>query len=142
MKVSPTKDVVRFGRHGKLNPHNIGPIEILKRVGEVAYRLALPPSLDGVHQVFHVSMLRKYVPDLSHIIDYELIKVQPNLTFEERPIQILNHKVQQFRIKSIPLIKLLWQHHSTEEAIWELENTMRKKYLHLFGEQSTLNQFQ
>ena len=61
LKISPTKGVIRFGSRGKLSPRFIGPFEILERVGEVAYRLALPPSLDGVHEVFHVSQLRKYV---------------------------------------------------------------------------------
>ena len=71
LKVSPTKGVVRFGKRGKLNPRFIGPFEILKRVGNVAYQLALPPTLDSIHPVFHVSMLRKYVHDLSHVISFE-----------------------------------------------------------------------
>lgn len=72
LKVSPRKGVKRFGESGKLSPRFIGPFEILQRIGEVAYRSALPPQLSGIHNVFHVSMLRKYEPDPSHVIDVEV----------------------------------------------------------------------
>src|SRR5688500_3366632 len=71
LRVSPMKGVMRFGRKGKLSPRFIGPYEILERMEEVAYKLALPPSLTAVHPVFHVSMLQKYVPDDSHVISVE-----------------------------------------------------------------------
>ena len=64
------REVVRFGKRGKLSPRFIGPFEVLERVGAVAYRLALPPSLSGVHEVFHVSMLQKYTPDPAHVVDW------------------------------------------------------------------------
>ena len=70
LKVSPTRRVVRFGKKGKLSPRFIGPFKIGQRVGKCAYRLALPSSLSEVHDVFHVSMLRKYIIDPSHILDY------------------------------------------------------------------------
>ena len=70
LKVSPTWGVVRFGKRGKLSPRFIGPFEIVQWIGECAYRLALPPSLSGVHDVFHVSMLKKYIIDPSHVLDY------------------------------------------------------------------------
>src|SRR5262249_16078617 len=95
LKVSPTKGVVRFGQRGKLNPRYIGPFEILERIGAVAYSLALPPSLDGVHNVFHMSMLKKYMADLSHVIEYPLVNIQPDLTFEEHPVRILDRKTQE-----------------------------------------------
>ena len=69
LKVMPKRGVVRFGKRGKLSPRYIGPFEIIERVDIVLYRLALPPSLSGVHEVFHVSMLRKYTPDLTHVVD-------------------------------------------------------------------------
>ena len=69
LKAAPMKGILRFGRKGKLSPRFIGPFEILERVGPVAYKLALPPSLSSVHDVFHVSMLRKYIPDPTHVID-------------------------------------------------------------------------
>ena len=68
-KVMSKRGVVRFDKRGKLSPRNIGPFEVLERVGIVAYRLALPPSLSGVHEVFHVSMLRKYILDPTHVVD-------------------------------------------------------------------------
>ena len=78
------RGVVRFGKRGKLAPRYIGPFEILKRVGIVACRLALLPSLSGVHEVFHVSMLWKYIPDLAHFVDWGRIVVNTNGTFEEK----------------------------------------------------------
>src|SRR5262249_27220454 len=110
LKVSPTKGVIRFGQRGKLKPRFIGPFEILERIGAVAYRLALPPSLDGVHDVFHVSMLKKYVTDPSHVIEHPLGAIQPDMTFKVHPIRILDRKTQELRSKSIPLVKVLWQH--------------------------------
>ena len=75
LRISPTKGVIRFGTRGKLSPRYIGPFEILDRVGDVAYRLALPPSLEGVHNVFHISQLRKYVKDESHILDHSELEL-------------------------------------------------------------------
>jgi len=75
LRVSPMKGVTRFGKKKKLNPPYVGPFEILERVGPIAYRLALPPSLAEVHDVFHVSMLRKYIHDLSHVIKYESLQL-------------------------------------------------------------------
>ena len=69
LKVMPKRGVISFSKRGKLSPRFIGPFEILERIGTVAYRLALPPSMSGVHEVFHVSMLRKYIPDPAHVVD-------------------------------------------------------------------------
>ena len=69
LKVMPKSGVIRFGKWGKLSPRYIGPFEVLERVGIVAYKLALPPSLSSVHDVFHVFMLRKYTPDPTHVVD-------------------------------------------------------------------------
>ena len=77
----PKRGAVRFGKHGKLSPRFIGPFEILERVGTIAYRLTLSPSMSGVHEVFHVSMLRKYTPDPTHVVDWEQIEVDTNGTF-------------------------------------------------------------
>ncbi|KAL0556795.1 hypothetical protein IC582_005312 [Cucumis melo] len=81
LKVAPMKGVLRFERRGKLSPRFVGPFEILERIGAVAYRLALPPSLSVVYDVFHVSMLRKYVPDPSHVVDYEPLEIDENLSY-------------------------------------------------------------
>lgn len=83
LKISAMKRVMRFEKTGKLSPRFIGLFEILRRVGEIAYELALPPRLSVVHPVFHVSMLRKYIPDESHVIFYDGVELDPNLTYEE-----------------------------------------------------------
>ena len=81
LKVMPKRGVVKFGKHGKLSPRFIGPFEILERIRVVAYRSALPPSMSGVHEVFHVSMLRKYTPDPAHVVDWGQIEVDTDGTF-------------------------------------------------------------
>ena len=86
----PKRGVVRFGKRGKLSPRYIGPFEILERVGKIAYRLALPPSLSGVHEVFYVSMPWKYTLDPNHIVDWGEIVVDADGTFEEGPVRILD----------------------------------------------------
>ena len=124
LKISPWKGVLRFGRRGKLRPRYIGPYEIIARVGPVAYRLDLPPELSKVHNVFHVSMLRKYIPDPSHVLRDRPIELKDNLTYEETPVQ---------RSKVIPLVKVLWRNHEREAATWEPEAQMRRQYPQLFS---------
>ena len=124
LKVMPKRGVVRFGKQGKLAPRYIGPFEVLERVGIAAYRLALPPSLLGVHEPFHVSMLQKYTPDLAHVVDWGGIIVDIDESFEEGPTRILDNQDQVLRRKTVRLVKVLWQHRGVEEAIWEREDTM------------------
>ncbi|KAK5832718.1 hypothetical protein PVK06_016521 [Gossypium arboreum] len=133
LKVSPWKKILRFGKKGKLSLRFIGPYRVLKRVGPVAYQLELPPELDRIHDVFHVSMLRRYRSDPSHVVPMEEIEVRTDLTFEEEPIQILDREVKVLRRKSVPLVKVLWRNHGREEATWESEETMRQQYPQLFG---------
>ena len=116
LKLSPWKKILRFGRKGKLSPRFIGPYEILERVGPVAYRLALPLELAELHDVFHVSMLRRYCSDSSHILPIQDIQVQEDFTFEEEPKAILDREIRQLRNKKVPLVKVLWQHHGMEEV--------------------------
>ncbi|KAA3470459.1 Retrovirus-related Pol polyprotein from transposon 17.6 [Gossypium australe] len=132
LKVSPWKNILRFGWKGKLSLRLIGPYRVLKRVGLVAYQLELPPELNRVHNVFHVSMLRRYHSDPSHIVPVEEIKVRPDLSFEEEPVQILDLDVKVLRRKSVPLVKVLWHNHGSEEATWEPEKAMQQQYPHLF----------
>ena len=94
LKVMPKRGVIRFEKRGKLSPRYIGPFEVRERVGAVAYRLALPPSLSSVHEVFHVSMLRKYTPDLTHIVDWGELVVDADGTFEEGPVSIMDSREQ------------------------------------------------
>ncbi|KAA0059773.1 pol protein [Cucumis melo var. makuwa] len=107
---------------------------IPERIGLVAYRLTLPPSLSAVHDVFHVSMLRKYVSDPSHVVDYEPLEIDENLSYTEQPVEVLARKVKMLRNREIPLVKVLWRNHKVEEAIWERQDGMRARYLELFEE--------
>ena len=102
--------------NGKLSPRFIGPYEVIEKVGPVAYRLALPPDLEKIHNVFHVSMLRRYQSDPSHVVSSKTIKLRPDLTYEEEPVEILARKVKELRKKKILLVKVLWRNHKTEEA--------------------------
>ncbi|RVW12300.1 Transposon Ty3-G Gag-Pol polyprotein [Vitis vinifera] len=132
LRVTPRKGVFRFGKRGKLAPRYVGPFEILQKIGEVAYKLALPPQLSGIHDVFHVSMLRKYEPDTTHVLDWQDLNLQEDVTYEEGPRQILDKKEKVLRTKIIPLVKVSWDHHGVEGATWELESDMRNKYPELF----------
>ncbi|OAY81215.1 Transposon Ty3-G Gag-Pol polyprotein [Ananas comosus] len=128
LKVSPTKGVKRFGIRGKLSPRFIGPYEVLERIGPVAYRLALLPNLSGVHNVFHVSTLRRYVFDPTHILESTPVDLQEDLSFEEHPVRILAREVKRLRNREIPYVKILWSNHEEREATWELESAMLEHY--------------
>ena len=106
LKVSPMKGVMRFGKRGKLSPRYIGPFEVIKRVGEVSYELALPPGLSGVHPVFHVSMLKRYHGDGNYIIRWDSVLLDENLTYEEEPVAILDREVRKLRSREIASIKV------------------------------------
>ena len=131
----PKRGVVRFGKRGKLSPRFIGPFEILERVGTVAYRLALPPSMSGVHEVFHVSMLLKYTPDPAHMVDWGQFEVDTDGTFEEGPVCIVDSRDQVLRRKTVRLVKVLWRHYGVEEYTWEREDTMQTTYPFLFKDE-------
>ncbi|KAJ8748030.1 hypothetical protein K2173_011851 [Erythroxylum novogranatense] len=134
LRVSPWRGVLRFGKKGKLSPRYIGPYEITERIGHLAYRLALPSEMSQLHDVFHVSMLRRYRSDPTHMIPAQEIEVSSNLSYVEEPIQIVGSQVKQLRNKRIPLVKVLWRNHSTEEATWETKEHMRRQYPHLFAQ--------
>ncbi|XP_069145548.1 uncharacterized protein [Solanum lycopersicum] len=116
LKVSPMKGVMTFGNNGKLIPRYIGPFEIVKRIIEVAYQLALPPGLSGVHPVFHISMLKMYHQGGAH----------------EETITILDRKIRKVRFKEIASVKVQRKHRPVEKATWETESDMRSKYPYLF----------
>ena len=124
LKVMPKRGVVRFGKRGKLSPRFIGPFEILERVGTVAYRLPLSPSMSGLYEVFYVSMLRKYTPDPAHVVDWGEIEVYTDGTFEEGPVCILDRPDQVLRRKTVRLVRVLWRHYGVEESTWERKDTM------------------
>ena len=107
LKVMPKRGMVKFGKREKLSLRFIGPFEILERVGTVAYRLALPPNMSGVHEVFHVSMLRKYAPDPAHVVDWGHIEVDTDGTFEEGPVCIVDSRDQVLPRKTVRLVLVL-----------------------------------
>ena len=116
LKVSPWKKVMRFGKKGKLSLRFIGPYKVIEKMGPLAYRLALPPDLEKVHNLFHVSMLRRYRSDPSHVVSSETIELRPDLTYEEELVEILAREVKELWNKKIPLVKVMWRNHKTEEA--------------------------
>ena len=131
--MSLSKGIMRFGKKGKLSPRFIGPYEIVARVGKVAYKLDLPANLGKIHNVFHISQLRSYISDPSHIIPPDSIQLKEDLQYEERPVQILDSKVRSTRSKETRLVKVLWKNHKVEEATWELEKDIRTHYPELFS---------
>ena len=135
--MNPTRGVVRLGKRRKLSPRFIGPFEILERMGTVAYRLALPPSMSGVHEVLHVSMLREYTPDPAHVVDLGQIEVDTDGTFEEGPGCIVCSRDQVLRRKTLRLVRVLGRHCGVEESTWEREDTMRATYPFLFRDECT-----
>nr|XP_048328398.1 uncharacterized protein LOC125422010 [Ziziphus jujuba var. spinosa] len=113
------KGVVRFGKRGKLSPHYIGPYELVERIGPVAYRIDLPEEFSPIHDVFHISMLRKYISDPSHVLETSEIEFRDDFSYEEQPVQILQREEKRFRNKTIALVKVLWRNQIVEEATWE-----------------------
>ena len=105
----------------------MGPFEVLKRVGTLAYKVALPPSLSKIHNVFHVSTLRKYIYDPSHVMELEPIQIFEDLTYEEVPVQIVDVMEKVLRHAVVKLVKIQWSNHSIREATWELEKGDERK---------------
>ncbi|WVZ52030.1 hypothetical protein U9M48_003125 [Paspalum notatum var. saurae] len=128
LKVSPMNGVHRFGVNGKLAPRYIGPFKIIEQCGPVAYRLELPPHLAAVHGVFHVSQLKKCLRVPEEVIDTSQIQIQPDLTYQEQPIKILDQKQRSTRRRTINFYKVQWSSHSEEEATWEQEEFLQTKY--------------
>ena len=133
----PKRGVIRFSKRGKLSPTFIGPFEILERVGTVAYQLALQPNMLGVHEVFHISMLRRYTLDPAHVVDWGEIEVYMDGTFEEGLVCIMDNRDQVLRRKTVRLVRVLWKHRRVEESMWERKDTMRTTYPFLFRDEGT-----
>src|SRR4051812_7494845 len=138
LRVSPLHGVKRFGVKGKLAPRYVGPFKILSRKGEFAYEIELPESLSAVHNVFHVSQLKKCHPEmeetsLKDTIPLEEVQLESDLTYEEKPIKILESAERVTRTKTIKFCKVQWNHHSEEEATSEREDDLRKDHPHLFA---------
>jgi hypothetical protein len=128
LKVSPMKGVNRFGVKGKLAPRYIGPFPIIDRCGQVAYRLKLPERLSGVHNVFHVSQLKKCLRVPDRVQDIEDVKLEPDLTYSEYPIRVLDQKARVTRMTTTKWYKVQWSQHSEEEATWESEDYLLENF--------------
>ncbi len=116
-----------LGKKGNLSPQFIGLFEVTQRVGKLAYRVDLPLDLAGTHDVFHVSMLLKYIPNLGLVVKYEPLGIEDELTYEEKPIKILDRKELVLWTKTIPIVKVLWHNHGVEEAPQEVEQDIRNR---------------
>ncbi|XP_022883310.1 uncharacterized protein LOC111400093 [Olea europaea var. sylvestris] len=132
LKVAPMKGVLKFGKKGKLRLRFIGSFKILERIGVVAYRLILPPELAAVYNMFHISMLKKYVYDLNHVISYQTLDVQKDLSYKETSAMIFDRKLHQLRNKEVSLVKVQWQNYGLDESTWKKEEELKTKYPELF----------
>jgi hypothetical protein len=129
LRVSPMKGVKRFGVKGKLAPRYIRPFTILEKCGTVAYKLDLPPSLTGVHDIFHESQLKKCLKAPVDVVLPEVALLKADLSYLEHPTKILDQKDRVTRRKTIKFFKIQWSNHSEEEATWESEDFLRSRHL-------------
>jgi hypothetical protein len=132
LKVSPMKGIRRFGVKGKLSPRYIGPFQILSQNRGVAFELELPKKLAQVHNVFHVSQLRKCLKVPDEPISHEELELQADLTYVEKPAKILEENWKRLRNRAIKYCKVQWKHHPEREATWEKEEDLRQSYPELF----------
>ena len=114
-----------------MTPRFIGPYQITRRIGPVAYEIALPSHLANLHNVFHVSQLRKYIADPTHVLEEDDVQVREDLTIGVEPVRILDSLVNQLRGKEIRTVKVLWDE-ATQEMTWEMKDVMRRSYPNLF----------
>lgn len=140
LRVSPLRGTKRFGVKEKLAPQFVGPYRVLERMGEVAYKLELPEGLLGVHDVFHVSQLKKCHAEMADIplrdtVPLEAIRLDSDLTYEEKPVKILEYASRVTRSKVIKFCKVQWSHHMEDEATWEREEDLLKDHPHIFSSQ-------
>ncbi len=136
LKVSPIRGTRRFQIKGKLAPRYIGPYRISKKVGAVAYRLELPEEMSDIHDVFHVSQLKKCLKIPEEQVPMEVMDLQPDLRYQERPIRILDTAVRKTRRSETKICRVQWSNHTENEATWEIENDLRKEFPYLFEELS------
>ena len=132
LRVSPTKGVKRFGVKGKFSPRYIGPFRILSQKREMAYELELPEILSQVHNVFHVSQLRKCLKAPEENLDYRTLELEPDLTFKEKPYRILDEECKQLSSRAIKYCQVQWTNHPESESTWEKEDDLRRDYPYLF----------
>jgi hypothetical protein len=128
LRVSPMKGMKRFGVKGKLAPHYIRPFPIIEKCGIVAYKLDLPPSLAGVHDIFHVSQLKKCLKASMDVVLPEVTPLEADLSYPEHPIKVLDQKDRVTRHKTIKFFKIQRSNHSEEEATWESEDFLHSHH--------------
>jgi hypothetical protein len=128
LKVSSMKGVKRYGAKGKLAPRYIRPFPILEKCGTVAYKLELSPSLVGIHDIFHVSQLKKCLKAPVDVVLPEVTPLEVDLTYPEYLIKVLDQKDHVTRRKTVKLFKVQWSNHSEEEATWESEDFLRSRH--------------
>jgi hypothetical protein len=128
LKVSPMKGVTRFGVKGKLAPRYVGPFPVLERCGLVAYKVQLPESLSAVHNVFHVSQLKKCLRLPEQVVDVSDVNLEPDLTYSEHPIRVVDQKDRVTRRKIIKFYKVQWNQHSEDEATWESKDYLMEHF--------------
>jgi hypothetical protein len=135
LKVKARKISLKLGNCAKLAPRFCGPFEILARIGPIAYQLALPANL-RIHNIFHVSLLKKYIHDPTHMIDWNSVQVEPEGEFQVEPLRILDQGEITLWNRVVAQVKGQWKHFSLEEATWEFEGDLRKSHPILFQERN------
>ena len=125
---------MHFGKRGKLNSGYVGPFEITECVGSVAYRLKLPDEMGGIHDVFHVSQLKKCLSDETLVIPFKELTLNDKLRFVEEPVEIMDYSSKETRLSKNPIVKVRWNSKHGEHFTWEREDVFKEKYPHLFPE--------
>jgi len=124
LKVSPMKGVNRFGVKRKLAPRYVGPYQIMEKSGKVAYKV-LPREMRAIFPVFHVSHLKKCLRVPEERVEMGGLKLQSDLSYEEKPVQVLDVKERVTRGRVIKLYRVLWNHQSERDATWEREDYLQ-----------------
>jgi hypothetical protein len=138
LKVSPIQGTRRFEVRGKLAPRYIGPYQVLQIIGAIAYRIWLPEEMSDIHNVFHVSQLKKCLRVPQEQISPDTIDLQDDLKYQEVPIKILDTVTKQTRTTTVRICRVQWSRHTEAEATWEREDALRKEFPHLFRTQANL----
>jgi len=134
LKVSPMKKVHRFGVKRKLAPRYVGPYKIIEQCGPVAYRLQLPPEMSAIFNVFHVSQLKKCLRVPEEAIEPTSVKIQSDLTYEEKPIRVIEEMERMTQSKVVKFYKVVWNNHSEQDATWERDDFLRDAYPNFYND--------
>lgn len=133
LHVKPHKSSIKFGKTSKLAPRYVGPFEVLEVINPVAYRIALPPALARLHNVFHVSYLKKYFANFEHMIDWKSLQVQDPGVITLEPIRVLETRKLHLRNREVVQCKVQWDQYSEENATWEDYDEVLQNFPYLFS---------